>query len=225
MFNDWRKYLLVAAMLILVGFCLYFPYAFKENDERLVREQAWEKQQDIGLLCGIVDKIVEMDKATVLNHGYEEVLQFAVQHIEANYTSTFAQAFDEDLNALTPLSPGVGGGQKHNPLDYPEFVEAVNNNEFGSLVYWYETEQAGGRYIHMCFRWVPTDTSYTSRYLIAVGISKFTVNESIDLKVRYGALTLIIITAVFIIMTTLMLCRLGYIYEQREEGDKWRERG
>ena len=44
--------------------------------------------------------------------------------------------------------------RKYNPLDYPEFVEAAKNNESGTLVYWYETEQAGGRYVHLCYRWV-----------------------------------------------------------------------
>ena len=222
-FSGWRKYLFVAALLILVAFCFYFSYAFKSVEDTLVREKAWEKQQDVNLLCGVVDSLVEIDEAMRYSYGYEEVLQFAVQYIEANYTSTFARVFDDNLNPLTPLSPGVGGGQKHDPLDYPEFVEAVCNNESGSLVYWYETEQAGGRYIHMYFRWVPTDTSRTSRYLVAVGISKYTIKESIDPKVTYGAVALIIVAAVFIISTVILLCRLGYIYEQRA-GSKWRGR-
>jgi len=223
-FSGRRKYLFVIAMLVLVAFCFYFSYAFKSVEATLVKNQAWEKQQDVSLLCGVVDRLIEIDEAMSPGYGYGEVLQFAVEYIEANYTSTFAQVFDDRLNPLTPLSPGVGGGQKHNPLDYPQFVAAVKNNESGSLVYWYQTEQAGGRYIHMYFRWVPTDVSHNSRYLVAVGISKYTVKESLDPKVTYGAVALIIVAAVFIIATVVMLCRLGYVYDLRE-GDKWRARG
>ena len=221
-FNDIRKYFFVLAILVLVLFCCYFNYAFHSVEDTLVKEQAWEKIQDLNLLSGIVDLLVEIDKDTDHSYGYDEVLKFAVQYIETHYTSTFAQVFDDNLTPLTLLSLGVGGGKKHNPLDYPEFVEAVENNDSGSLVYWYETEQAGGRYIHMCFCWVPTDQSCTSRYLIAIGISKFTIKESIDYKVTYGAVALIAVTAVLIIVTVILLLKLGYIYEQREEGDKWR---
>ena len=223
LFNGKQKYLLVVALLILAGFCTYFSYAFHSVEDTLVREQAWEKQQDVNLLCGIVDKLVEIDAVTGHCYGYEEVLQFAVSYIESSYTSTYAQVFDEDLNPLTPLSPGVGGGQKHNPLNYPDFVEAVKHNESGTLSYWYETAQAGGRYVHICFRWVPTDVAHTSRYLVAVGISKYTITESLDPKVTYGAVALIIVTAFIIVYAILLLMQLGYIYEIRE-GDKWRGR-
>ena len=226
-YNDRRKYLLIAALLILIGFGLFFPYAYASHVDTLVREQAWEKRQDVNLLCGIIDKLVEMDEAAVRGYNYDEVLQFAVRYIEENYTSTFAQIFDEDLNPLTPLSPGVGGGQKHNPLDYPEFIAAVEKsketNEPGSLVYWYKTPQAGGRYVHMCFRWVPSDADHNTRYLVAVGISKYTITESIDPRVFYGAFALIMLTAGIVIYACMMIIQLGYIYDNRV-GDKWRPR-
>jgi len=215
-FSGKRKYLFIIALLILITFCYYFIYAFGAFEDTLLREKAWEKQQDVNLLCEIVDKLAELDTVKGESYGYEEILRTAVLYIEANYTRTFAQAFDEDLNALTPLSPGVGGGQKHNPLDYPEFVEAVKSNEYGNLSYWYETEQAGGRYIHMYFRWVPTDASYTSRHLIAVGVSKYTIKESIDSKVTYGAVALMVVTAIIILSAAVLLSQMEYLFERRK---------
>ena len=223
-FNDKRKYLLILAILVLAGFCFYFNYIFRENENALVREMAWEKQQDVNLLCGIVDKLVEMDERTGNRYGYDKVLKFAVQYIETNFRSTYAQVFDEKLNPLMPLNPGVGGGKKHNPLDYPEFVEAVQNNESGNLIYRYETAEAGKRDIYMTFRWIPTDVGHSQRYLVAVGISKYTITEQIDRKAVYGAVALIIVAAAYIIVCTVLIVRLGYIYDQRE-GDKWRNRG
>ena len=213
--NDWRKYVFVAAVVILVMFCLWFESAFRSVENTLVREQAWEKQQDLNLLCEVVDRLAETDE-----YNYGEILRFAVEYIETKYTSTFAQLFDDTLTPLTSLSPGVGGGLKHNPLDYPEFIAAVTVNESGTLVYQYETAEAGARDVYMCYRWVPTGTR---QYLVAVGISKYTVKESLDTRLIYGTIALIIVTAAFIVTTVILLCRLGHIYERRA-GDKWREK-
>ena len=223
-FNDNRKYLLVIAILILVGFCFYFNYAFRAHEDTLLREKTHEKQQDIALLAGIIDKLVEIDDRTGHYHEYSEMVLFAVQFIEINYHSTFAQAYDAELNPLTSLHPGVGGGQKHNPLDYPEFVYAVRNNESGSLTYTYETPEAGNREVHMTFQWVPTDPGHAERYLIAIGISKFTISESIDKLAIYGAVALIVVAALFIVGGAALIVRLGNIYDQRK-GEKWRSGG
>jgi hypothetical protein len=215
--NDKRKYLFVVAILILAGFCCFFNYAFGAFEDAIVREKVWEKQQDLGLLCGIVDKMVEMDIQAGKSSGYEEVLTFAVQDIETNYYLTYAQVFDENLHPLTPLHPGVGGGQKHNPVDYPEFVEAVMTNEYGNLVYWYETEEGGGRDVFMTFRWVPTDTGHSARHLVAVGISKHTISEQIDKTVEYGFIALIAVAAVYILGCTALVTKYGQIYARREK--------
>lgn len=210
-----RKYKAVIALVTIAALSTFVGYALGQTQETLVREQAQEKRQDVGLLAAVVDTLVEMDELSGNSYGYDEVLRKAVVYIEANYNNTFAQVFDADLTALTGLSSGVGGGRKHNPLVYPEFVEAVRNNEHGSLTYWYETAQAGGRYIHMYYRWVPTDATHTSRYLIAVGISKYTVQERIDPRVTYGTVAALVVAAAYILLYAYREIRLGYIAEER----------
>ena len=217
--NDKRKYLLVVAIIILVGFGLFFSYAFRAHEQVLIRQMAYEKQQDVELLGGLVDKFVE-----TTGSRSPEFLIFIIEFIEQNYHSTFAQLFDEDLNPMVEQSPGVGGGKKHNPLNYPEFIEAVTNNEHGNLVYTYETPQAGLREVYMTFRWVPSDIELSSRHLIAVGISKYTISAQLDTMVMYGAVTLTVIAGVFILGSAILIVKLGYIYDQRT-GEKWRKRG
>jgi len=53
--SDKWKHLLTFGIIILAVACAFFLYAFKEHETTLVREQAFEKQQDVNLLCGIVD--------------------------------------------------------------------------------------------------------------------------------------------------------------------------
>jgi hypothetical protein len=223
MFNGNRRYLIVLAIFILVAFCIYFNYAFRAHEDTLVREMAFEKQQDIGMIAGIIDRIAELDREMDRNPIYDDILIFTVRYIEENFHSTFAQVYDDHLNPLTPLHLGVGGGQKHNPLEYPQFIEAVRNNEYGNLVYVYETEQAGKREIHMTFRWMPSDPNHSSRYLVAIGISKYTINEQIDNLAIYGAFALILVASLFILGSSVLIIRLGYIYRKRA-GDVWRDK-
>ena len=221
--SGWRKYFLVAALIIVVLFCVFYAYAYPAYEEARVKEKAWDRQQEVNLLAGIVDLLVE-NEGTAGGVNYEQVLSYSMRYIETEFTSTFAQLYAEEDGELIPLlvlSPGVAGGQKHNPLDYPEFVEAALNNESGSLTYWYETPQAGGRYVYMTYRWVPTDASHATRYLIAVAISKYSVSEQIASIIKIGTLALIVVTVLFILAASVLFCRLGYIYEQRD-GEKWR---
>jgi len=222
-FNGRWKYLLVLAVLVLAGFCVYFSYAFRASEDVLVRETAFEKQQDIALLAEVIDQIAEMDRDIRGYYGYEAVLTHAVQFIESNYHLTYAQLFDANLTPLIQTHPGAGGGQKHDPLEYPEFIYAVTHNESGSLTYPYTTPEAGTRDVYLTFRWVPTDINHTSRYLIAVGISKYTVSTKLDNLVVYGAIALIVVAAVFILGSSVLVIKLGHIYDMRE-GDKWRNR-
>ena len=181
---------IMVVALITLSFCAFFIHAIKEHERTLIREMAWEKQQDISLLAGIIDTIAEGGGAV----AYEDVLIYAVQETEKTFHNTFAQVFDSDLRPLTGLNPGVGGGKKHNPMDYPEFVEAVTHSDAGTLSYWYETAQAGRREVHITYRWVPTGTR---NYLVAIGISKYTISEHMPQHVIYGAVLLLAFLAAF----------------------------
>ena len=203
--NGWRKYFLIFGFLLIIAFCLFYTRAYPAYEEARVKEKAWDRQQEVNLLSGIVDLLVEHG-GTVGGVTYENVLRYSIRYIETECTSTFAQLYDENLNPLMEISPGVSGGQKHDPLDYPEFIEAVKNNEFGSLTYWYETEQAGGRDVYMTYRWVPTDTSYTSRYLIAVAISKYSVSEQLAINIKYYTLLLLIVASAYIAVACVVVC-------------------
>ncbi|MCL2751667.1 MAG: hypothetical protein FWE62_02810 [Firmicutes bacterium] len=213
-FQRGSRYLLVLALFTLIGFCVFFSYAFRAHEDALVKEKAFEKQQDIGMIAGIIDLLAEMDRARSAEHLYEDVLIFTVKYIEENFYSTFAQVYTDDLTPLLRQSPGIGGGSRHDPLDYPEFIDAVNDakysdSPFGELSYWYETPQAGGRNVHIVYRWMPTNPQGSSRYLIVIGISRFTIQEQIDTQVIYGAAALVLVTAVYIIACTVKIVRLG----------------
>ena len=223
------RYIFVLAILVLIGFGLLFNYVFKAHEKTQIAEKALEKREDVAMLGVIVDKLVEMDARRGETNSYGEVLLAATEFIEANYNSTFAQVYkvcgdcDTGLAPLLEQSPGIGGGKKHDPLDYPEFVTAAHENEYGSLVYWYENPEAGGRYVHMTYRWVPTGDTGSTRYLVAIGISKYTISQQLDQNAKYVAAALIIVSAVIVIGSAVLFVKLGRIV-QRDDSESGGEK-
>jgi len=200
-----KRIFLIFGLLIVTAACMYYARAYPEYESSRIREKALDRQQEVSLLSGIVDLLVDND-GTADGVSYREVLEYALKYIDTDFTSTFAQLYDENLNPLIEISPGLGGGQKHNPLLYDAFVEAVQQNEFGSLTYWYETPQVGGREVYMTFRWVPSDSNQTNRYLIAVAISKYSVSERLADHIKMYTLALVIVTSLYIIVTSIAFC-------------------
>ena len=203
--QGWRMCFILATLLLIIAGCLYYAYAYPEYEAARVREKALDRQQEVNLLSGIADLLAEHD-GTAGGIGYEEVLTYSLRYMEAEFTSTFAQLYDEALNPLLELSPGVAGGAKHNPLDYPEFVAAVRGSEFGSLTYWYETEEAGGRDVYMTYRWVPTDATRTDRLLIAVAISKYSVSERIATNIKTCTLAMVVVASIAMVGAAFIAC-------------------
>ena len=193
-----RKKWLFLIPLFTLGFLLWFQSLSGSAIEMLLlQEKAHERRQQTEFIHAMMDTFIEKDINT---DQRGDILIAAVAYIEAHFDSTYAQVYDAQLNPLNDLHLGIGGGQKHDPLDYPEFVEAILNNEAGDLVYWYETPQAGGRNVYMTFRWMPTDQDHPERFLVAVGISKYSITTHIPMI--FNAAIWIMIFAVTI--TTLL---------------------
>ena len=173
-----KKWLLLIPFLVLAFLLWFQAISGSAIEQLLLREKAHERRQHTEFIHAMMETFIEKGINTD-SRGY--ILVAAVTYIEANFDSTFAQVYDGRLNPLNVLHPGIGGGLKHDPLDYPEFVDAVLNNEAGDLVYWYETPQAGGRDVYMTFRWMPTTPDNPDRYLVAVGISRYSITAHIPM--------------------------------------------
>jgi hypothetical protein len=213
-----RWYLLIP--LIILAFLIWYQLLSSSAIEALLlQEKAHERRQSTELIHAMMETFVEKG---ISADARESILVAAVAYMEANFDSTFAQVYDEQLNPLNVLHLGVGGGEKHDPLDYPEFIEAVlaalnsdSDEKAGDLVYWYETPQAGGRDIYMTFRWMPTDYENSERLLVAIGISRFSLTAHIPMV--YDAVIWIMIFVVA--FTTLLM--VFVIIRQTVRADKY----
>jgi len=191
-----RKWYLLIPFITLAFLIWFQSISGSAIEVLLLREKSHERRQQTEFIYAAMDMFIEMGISTE-NRG--ELLVRAVAFIEANFDSTFAQVYRVHGEELTPLidpHDGVGGGVKHDPLDYPEFVAAVLDDEkiAGDLVYWYETPQAGGRDVYMTFRHMPIDPNNPEHFVIAIGISKFSLTTHIPMV--FDAIVWIMIFAV-----------------------------
>jgi len=72
----------------------------------------------------------------------------------------------------------------------------------------------------MTYRWVPTGDTGSTRYLVAIGISKYTISQQLDQNAKYVAAALIIVSAVIVIGSAVLFVKLGRIVDQRKDGDE-----
>jgi len=207
-----KKWLLLVPAVVLAFLLWFQALSGSAIEQLLLQEKAHERRQHTEFIHAMMETFIENGINT---ESRGDILVAAVKYIEENFDSTFAQVYDGRLNPLNDLNPGIGGGKKHDPLDYPEFVGAVTREEYGDLVYWYETPQAGGRDVYMTFRWTPEDPNHPEeRFLVAVGISKY------SLTARIPAVFDAVIWLMIFAVTLTMLFMFYVIVRQAARVDK-----
>ena len=99
---------------------------------------------------------------------------------------------------------------------------AIRSNERGEMVIRFDKEGIPPHDLYLFYRWVPTDKNYSGRLLVMTGVSKYSINTKINDWISYGAIALIIVSAIFIISTVMLIYRLGYI--NKEVGETWKNK-
>ena len=134
---------------------------------------------------------------------------------------TYAELFDQNIKNLSERSQTFELVD-FSATNYPELVQAMRENDRGEWTVWLDEPGAPPHNVYIYYRWVPTDASLQNRLLIALGVSKHTIDNNISAWVAYGAVALIMVSAVFIVGSVILLCRLGTIYTRRGGADRWR---
>ena len=211
--NDKRKYLLISAIVILMMFCGYFYFAFNHINEILLKEKYSDRKFNIDLICDEIDHFVEFNNNWE-DYDYGKILSNVVSKTDATL-GTYAELFDEGLNSLSQRSP-LYKDAPLDPKEYPELVGSVRSSMRGETSIWFDKEGAIPQTVHIYYRWVPTDNSSENKLLVILGVSKYSVDTSFESWIIYGAVSLIIISAVLIISAVVLLCYLWNVLSGKD---------
>lgn len=217
----YKRYLLAAALFVLVAFCGYFYYAFGHVNNVLLNEKIIDRRFDIDIICDEIDRIIEQNKDWD-TYNYKSILSSLVTKIDAT-VGTYSELFDEQMKSLSVRRP-LFGKAPFAPFNYPQLMDAIQNNEYGDMKIMFNEIGAIPHIIHVYFRWTPTDKSLKNRMLVLVGVSRFSIDSNIGNEIIYGAVALIIVASLFILVCVILLCQLGFIYKSRQGDDKWRQK-
>jgi hypothetical protein len=152
---------------------------------------------------------------------YRTILSGVVSELDAT-TGVYAELFDADLNNISERSQTYGEAL-FEAAEYPELMQAMGGNEQGESTVRFDKQGTPPHDIYIYFRWVPTDNTLHNRMLIVLGMSRYSVSNSISSWIVYGAAALIIIAAAFILAAEILLSRVGSISAQKEGSKKWRK--
>jgi len=193
-------------------------YAVKEIRQTLLKEKYIE-------VVNIVDMLSAAVEANPERHWseHEQNIKDSIEYFDT-LPQIFAAAYKVIDGELIIFTKRVYETSPLEPLERPEFIEAVFSNEQGSIVIGDTPENQQYRDVYLYYRWMPIYSAPNERYLIVTGVSYYSVSSAVPLWVSVGQWVSMGITFAINTGLIILLVRLGYIYESRQ-GDKWRKRG
>ena len=219
----FQNYLLLGALLTLIGFGFYFQAARAHIDELLLKSRIASLERNIHYIGDIIDYISQREGASV--EEYLDILIFVANDIDQT-KNVYAELMDKEFKTLTTrkLSPENTPtfSKPFDPRLYPELLELFRQEQEGSH-YWVhkESEQtdtgAADLGFYLCWKWIPTGRPDEKQVLLVVGVSKYSVDAEIDKRMVYGIVALYFVCTCFIMFSIMTLTIDRRKSDRREE--------
>jgi hypothetical protein len=196
--NRFNRFTLVFTLLLLIGFCNYFYFALLHVQNLVLKEKIYDKQFEIDLLCDQIDYVVK-DTNSWLTYDYQPVLKNLVAHIDADY-GLYAELLDKNLKGLSKRT--IQSEVYFDITEHKDVLDIVKNNQSGTidLTLAFPKAKIKPYPFHIYYRWIPSDTSYETRYCIVIGVSKYSVITYSSEWLVYGVIALICLLAIIILL-------------------------
>jgi len=215
-----RKILL---FLVTAAVALAYLIFFQSILEEFERVKLNEKIYDIDRAVNIIADGIKYDAVHMPHEVWEQNREYldakialGVSEIDKGYAILARLYKGKELEKISTATHTFD--EPFDPLAYPDFVAEVMSkfNVAGSYAYtvtWYGAGD-GGHDLHMRYRWVPVIDHVDDPYLIVFGVSKYSIQTSIQAWLTVG----IIIFGVYIVVVTLALIGyILYIIDRRKE--------
>ena len=212
--HKYLRYIVLLPLLVMLLATFYFAWVTSEINTTLLAEKRLEKKLEIDLIADQIDDFLVAD-GDWYTYAYEPIITKRLASLDAQ-PYTFAALYDSALNNISARTPSYNSF--FEPTSYPGFADEARRNVSGYAVLSYKPDGEKARDMYVYYRWIPTDTDLSGRYLAVVAVSNYSVTNRISDWVGIGAMALIIVVTALNVILTMLLARLGHIYEQRNGG-------
>jgi len=221
LFNrKWGKYVYLIPSLFILALMFFYVWWLNASVDGLLREKLIEKQLDIDLICSQTDAFIEFDNDWE-TYDYERILGHSVALVDAQ-PFTFAALYTERLENVSARTASYAS--LYEPLENAAFVDTVRTHESGNYTMPYKPPDSDERDMYIYYRWIPTSTELSGRYLAIVAISEYSIINSPLELIGWVLLGIFALISVASFIVTAGFSQFGYIWSQRK-GDKWRSKG
>ena len=212
-----KRYLILLPAVFLLANAMFFQYATRKIKETMLQEKIVEITDAVDALAAAVD-------ANPDRIWYEHELNIigSAEYLDSRY-QVFCGAYKPIDGELVLITERFYETSIFEPLDYPDFTEAIHRQESGSLIIGYAPENQTYRELHLYFRWMPLYSAAGERYLVVAGVSLYSIVTQIPTWISAGQWVSIAVTFALNVWLILMIARLGNFYERCEDCKRTKE--
>ena len=207
--HSWKKYLILLPIVILVLNAFYFQFATDKINEAILQEKFIEAQNHVNMLASAVE--ANKNRFWI---DHERNIINSVEYL-CRLPQTFAATYKPMDGMLKQISE-LNNEKEFDPRDYDMFTEAIKQDS-GEIILSFTPENGAARDMHVYFTHMPMYAPPEERYLVVAAVSKFSVVTSIPEWVSSGQWLSMIVTFFINVWLTILIARLGTIYERCEK--------
>ena len=187
------KYLLILPFVFLILTAIYFQSAVRHINDTLLHEMYIAKIETVNTLAAGIEAIPER-----LRHEHMAAIKESVEYIDKLH-QIYGAAYMNTDGGLTLLTKRSYETSVFEPMEYPEFLEAIRTRDRDAITINYIPERQNNRDLYIYFRWV-----LNRQYLLIIGVSRHSVVSEIPVIVSSGVWINTVMT--FVLNVLLILC-------------------
>jgi len=198
-----RRSILLGALIILIGFAVYFQVARTHLSDALLHEKVVAVKNDVNYIGTILDYLVKRD-GNWSKEKYQDVLAFTTQQLDAT-PNIYAELLDEQFNTLSERIIPADDRWRFDLKNYPDLIKLLQKENSGEYHVGVRGSDGTVLGVQLCWRWMPADIRHEDRVLLIAGISHYSVSTQLAKGLNYGIIVLFSLSAVFVACSLVML--------------------
>ena len=200
------KYLALFPILYLLASVSCFEHEIKNIHKSVLHEKLIAITDAIDMLAAAVE--ANPDQALC---DHESTIHDSVEYLDGLYQiygAVYKYTADGKLTLITSRNFETS---IFEATDYPKFIEAINAQDSGNIVIGYKPAKQDYRDLYIYFRWMPRYAPQEERFLVVVGVSKYSIVTKIPEQVSSGIRFFAYVTALLNLVMVAVIIRLSVI--------------